>query len=63
MKKKDAKILCDLMNARNDGFHYSLVKSAKCVNCWDLKKEKIEAKPTKKDKKNVESEANNGLAE
>jgi hypothetical protein len=63
MDKKNAKILCDLMNARNDGFRYSLVKSAKCVNCWDLKKEKVEAKPTKKDKKNAESEANNGLAE
>ena len=53
MNKKDAKILCDLMNGRNDGFKYSLVKSAKCVNCYDIKKEKIEAKPTKKDKKNA----------
>ena len=63
MNKKDAKILCDLMNGRNDGFKYSLVKSAKCVNCYDIKKEKIEAKPNKKDKTNAESEANNELAE
>lgn len=63
MNKKNAKILCDLMNARNDGFHYSLMKSSKCVNCYDLKKEKIETKMTKKDKKNAETEANNGLAE
>lgn len=63
MDKKNAKILCDLMNRRNDGFKYSLVKSAKCVNCYDIKKEKIEAKPTKKDKKNAEPEANNGTAE
>ena len=63
MKKKKKKILCDLMNGRNDGYKYSLVKSAKCVNCYDIKKEKIEAKTTKKDKKNAESEANNGLAE
>lgn len=63
MNKKDAKILCDLMNGRNDGFKYSLVKSAKCVNCYDIKKEKIEAKTTKKDKKNAETEANNRLAE
>ena len=63
MNKKDAKILCDLMNGRNDGFKYSLVKSAKCVNCYDIKKEKIEAKTTKKEKKNAEVEANNGLAE
>ena len=63
MDKKNAKILCDLMNSRNDGFKYSLVKSAKCVNCYDIKKEKIEAKTTKKDKKNAESETNNGLAE
>ena len=63
MNKKDAKILCDLMNGRNDGYKYSLVKSAKCVNCYDIKKEKIEAKTTKKDKKNAETEANNGLAE
>lgn len=63
MNKKDAKILCDLYNARNDGFRYSLMKSAKCVNCYDIKKEKIEAKTTKKDKKNAETEANNGVAE
>ena len=63
MNKKDAKILCDLMNTRNDGFKYSLVKSAKCVNCYDIKKEKIEAKKNKKEKKNAESEANNGTAE
>lgn len=59
MNKKDAKILCDLMNGRNDGFKYSLVKSAKCVNCYDIKKEKA----PKKGRKNAESEANNGLAE
>lgn len=63
MNKKDAKILCNLMNDRNDGFKYSLVKSAKCVNCYDIKKEKIEAKTTRKDKKNAESEANNRVAE
>ena len=63
MNKKDAKILCDLVNGRNDGFKYSLVKSAKCVNCYDIKKEKIEAKAPKKGLKNVESEANSGLAE
>ena len=63
MDKKNAKILCDLMNARNDGFHYSLMKSAKCVNCYDIKKDKIEAKAPKKGQKNAESEANNGLAE
>lgn len=63
MNKKDAKILCDLMNGRNDGYKYSLVKSAKCVNCYDIKKEKIEAKTAKRDKKNAEGEANNGVAE
>lgn len=63
MNKKDAKILCDLYNARNDGYKYSLVKSARCVNCYDIKKEKIEAKTTRKDKKNAEPESNNGIAE
>ncbi|MBQ5900526.1 MAG: hypothetical protein IIW86_01565 [Clostridia bacterium] len=63
MNKKDAKILCDLMNSKNNGFRYSLMKSSECANCWDLKKDKIEAKTTKKDKKNAESEANNGVAE
>lgn len=63
MNKKDAKILCDLMNGRNDGYKYSLVKSARCVNCYDIKKEKIEAKATKKEKKNAEPDANNGVAE
>ena len=67
MNKKNAENLCKHLNAKNNGFHYFVVKSGECADCWDVAKEAISAeKPTKNGKnkdKNADSEANNGVAE
>ena len=64
MNKKNAENLCKHLNAKNNGFRYFVVKSGKCADCWDVAKEAIEPeKPSKKGKKDAETDTNSGVAE